>query len=488
MPDIENAFITSYGNVVLTGEPVRFENENKATSRYSQIFAYRPETGRFAVIFSDITDRRNAEVALRKAHEELEDRVRERTAELAAAVQSLNTERHRLYDVLETLPVYVCLLDKDYRMPFANRYFRETFGYSEVRCCYDFLFNIGKPCDTCETYTVMRTKAPHHWYWTGPNNRNYDIYDFPFYDTDGSLLILEMGIDITEQKNAEAALVKSRDELEVRVNERTADLARKNLELFAANEQLGAMNEELNATQEELQQNVEELGRSEQVLRQSEAELKEALEEKEVLLSEIHHRVKNNLAAFISLISLENTYEDTPEGRALKKDLQNRARSMALIHETLYRTRKYANVDMDIYLNTLVDQIAASYSPTKFVRTIVEADDTPLDLSRATPCGLIINELVTNSFKYAFPDTFDGIAVRKESCTIRISLHKTDGLYILSVSDNGVGLPPGFDITTTQSLGLKLVNFLAKHQLRARVSVTVNEGTSFTIRFGEAGK
>ncbi len=96
------------------------------------------------------------------------------------------------------------------------------------------------------------------------------------------------------------------------------------------------------------------------MLRNSESELREALAEKEVLLSEIHHRVKNNLAAFISLVSLENTYEDTPEGQALKKDLQNRARSMALIHETLYRTRKYANVDMDIYLNTLIDQIAAS--------------------------------------------------------------------------------------------------------------------------------
>ncbi len=488
MPDVENAFITTYGNVVLTGEPVRFENENRATSRYYQIFAYRPEAGRFAVIFTDITDRRNADVALRKAHEELEDRVRDRTAELGAAVQSLKTERHRLYDVLETLPVYVCLLDKDYRMPFANRYFRETFGYSETRCCHDFLFNLGKPCDTCETYTVMRTKAPHHWYWTGPNNRDYDIYDFPFHDTDGSLLILEMGIDITEQNRAEAALVKSRDELEVRVEERTADLARKNIDLFAANEQLGAMNEELSATQEELQQNVEELGRNEQVLRQNEAELKEALEEKDVLLSEIHHRVKNNLAAFISLISLENTYTDTPEGLALKKDLQNRARSMALIHETLYRTRKYANVDMDVYLNTLVDQIAASYSTAKFVRTIVNADNTLLDITRATPCGLIINELVTNSFKYAFPETFDCITERRESCTIRISLNKTNGFYLLSVSDNGVGLPTGFSIATTQSLGLKLVNFLAKHQLRAKVAVTVNDGTAFTIRFGEPGK
>ncbi len=111
-----------------------------------------------------------------------------------------------------------------------------------------------------------------------------------------------------------------------------------------------------------------------------------------------------------------------------------------------------------------------------------------LDLTRATPCGLIINELVTNSFKYTFPETFKCISIRRESCTIRISLTKTDDSYILSVGDNGIGLPPGFDIATTHSLGLKLVNFLAKHQLRAKVGVSVKDGTVFTIRFGGPGK
>ena len=485
---VEPPYLEIYARVAESGIAVEFETEYAPMGKIFHISVFSPAEGRFATVFSDITERKRTEEALRRAHDELELRVQERTAELKQAVEAIGMERRRLYDVLETLPVYVCLLDKDYRMPFANRYFRETFGYSDTRCCHDFLFNLEKPCDTCETFTVMKTKAPHHWSWTGPNGRDYDIYDFPFYDTDGFLLILEMGIDITEQKKAEAALIKSLDELEVRVEERTTDIARKNIELFAANEQLGAINEELKATQEDLQQNVAELGRSEQVLRQNEAELKEALEEKDVLLSEIHHRVKNNLAAFISLISLENTYADTPEGLALKKDLQNRARSMALIHETLYRTRKYSNVDMDVYLNTLVDQIAASYATAKFVRTIVNADDTLLDITRATPCGLIINELVTNSFKYAFPDTFDCIAERRESCTIRISLQKTDGFYLLSVSDNGIGLSPGFDIATTHSLGLKLVNFLAKHQLRAKVGVTAKDGTVFMIRFGEQGK
>ncbi len=154
----------------------------------------------------DITKRKQAEEALQIVHGGLESGILERTAALSNVVEALKTERHRLYDVLETLPVYVCLLTPDYRMPFANRYFRETFGESHGRPCYDFLFNRTEPCEICETYTVMKTRAPHHWYWTGPNGRDYDIYDFPFTDSDGSSLILEMGIDITERRKAEEAL------------------------------------------------------------------------------------------------------------------------------------------------------------------------------------------------------------------------------------------------------------------------------------------
>ena len=172
-------------------------------------------------------------------------------------------------------------------------------------------------------------KGAHHWYWTGPNGRDYDIYDFPFIDTNGSFMILEMGIDITERNKAAAALQEARDILEIRVEERTNRLQQKN-------EELNALNEELTSSQEELLQSVEELGRSEETLRKNEVELRESLLEKEALLSEIHHRVKNNLTAFISLLSLEGSYQDTPEGQALRLDLQNRARSMALVHETLY--------------------------------------------------------------------------------------------------------------------------------------------------------
>jgi len=126
--------------------------------------------------------------------------------DLKAANYLRDTERKRLYAVLETLPVYVVLLDKDYHVPFANKFFRDRFGDSDGKRCYEYLFNRNEPCDNCETYKVMKTNSPHHWEWAGPDGRNYDIYDYPFTDTDGSQMILETGIDITEQLRAQSAV------------------------------------------------------------------------------------------------------------------------------------------------------------------------------------------------------------------------------------------------------------------------------------------
>ena len=284
----------------------------------------------------------------------------------------------------------------------------------------------------------------------------------PVRDTAGNIIgAVSVVRDITE-------LIKAEEELK-----------RKNIDL-------NALNEELTATQEELRQNIDDISRSEEILRQNESQLKHTLAEKEVLLSEIHHRVKNNLTAFISLLSLEGSYEESAAGTALKKDLQNRARSMALVHETLYKTHKFDEVDMKVYLSTLVEQIVNSYQSPKSLRTLIDVEDISLDLNRATPIGLIINELVTNSLKYAFPqDTITCRADRKEPCTIGIRLTKEDGTYLLKISDNGVGLPKGLDIRTTKSLGLKLVNFLASHQLRAKIEVRTDRGTEFIFRLNK---
>ncbi|TAL33196.1 MAG: PAS domain S-box protein [Spirochaetes bacterium] len=175
--------------------------------------------------------RKIAEEGLRKAHAELESRVQDRTSALNEAVQSLNAERRRFNEVLDVLPAYVVLLTADYRVSFANRFFKERFGDSGGRRCYEFLFERSAPCKNCKTFTALTTMAPSRWEWAGPDGRQYDISDFPFVDTDGSILVLEMGLDISERKRAETELDAYRLRLEELVARRTGELVSANARL-----------------------------------------------------------------------------------------------------------------------------------------------------------------------------------------------------------------------------------------------------------------
>lgn len=179
------------------------------------------------ITYNDISQRIQAEEQLKQAHDKLELTVQERTqellktnedltkeiverkkveAELLAQSQALDAERQRFNDVLEILPAYTVLLTPDYYVSFANRYFRERFGEDNGKHCYEYLFGLNDPCPNCETFKVMKTKKEHHWEWIGPDQRIYDVFDFPFKDADGSLMILELGIDITTRKQAEEQL------------------------------------------------------------------------------------------------------------------------------------------------------------------------------------------------------------------------------------------------------------------------------------------
>lgn len=243
-----------FGQVVNTGAPVSRVDYSSGSGKWFDLRAFSLEGGKFAFLFTDITERKQAEESLRESkdalqrlNDELEERVRERIAELLRinkelgveitgrkrVEEAVEVERKRLIEVMEILPAYLVLLTPDYHVSFANRFFRERFGESRGRRCFEFLFGLSEPCETCETYKVLQTMAPCEWEWTGPDGRNYQIFDFPFSDTDGSTLIMEMGIDITERKQAEIELEKHRDHLEELIRERTHELEAVNTQLQA---------------------------------------------------------------------------------------------------------------------------------------------------------------------------------------------------------------------------------------------------------------
>jgi predicted ATPase/two-component sensor histidine kinase len=200
------------------------------------------------------------------------------------------------------------------------------------------------------------------------------------------------------------------------------------------------------------------------------------LEEKESLLKEVHHRVKNNLQLISSLLNLQAATVVDPAVVELFAESRNRVRSMALVHENLYRAGNFARVPMLSHLQSLCAQLVRAYDmQARSAELVVEGDDVQLDLDRAISCGLITNELVSNAMKHAFP-------YRRAGRVVVAMRLREDGRLSLSVSDDGVGLPPDLDVADAPSLGLQLVHDLSL-QLDARLHVCREGGTTFTITF-----
>jgi two-component sensor histidine kinase len=210
--------------------------------------------------------------------------------------------------------------------------------------------------------------------------------------------------------------------------------------------------------------------------KQSEERIRASLAEKEVLLKEIHHRVKNNMQVISSLVSLQAERLPDAAMREVLQDVTHRVRSMALVHEKLYQSADMARVEFAEYAQSLLAYLwRAQGAAAPGLRLALDLEPVPLSVNAAVPCGLILNELVSNALKHAFRDRASGV--------VSVSLRGgPQGQVCLRVRDNGTGLPAGFDWRQADSLGLHLVQMLAG-QLHATVDVSSKEGTEFAVTF-----
>ena len=220
--------------------------------------------------------------------------------------------------------------------------------------------------------------------------------------------------------------------------------------------------------EKERKKNENELGRLYEQTRQD-------AETKTILLQELNHRVKNNLAMISSLLELQAYSIQDPTAKSILSGTRHRIHSMALVHDQIYRSENLSSIDVREYLNSIITQLNKAYgSLQRLININVKIDTVPLPLAFAIPCGLILNELLTNAFKHAFPGNQNG--------EIIVEFYKNNNRFVLSVGDNGVGLPARLDFREAESMGLRLINILTR-QLKGEINLDQSKGTLFKITF-----
>jgi PAS domain S-box-containing protein len=398
------------------------------------------QTRENAALQAEIAGRQRAEPTLRRAYDDLEQRVQERTAALAQTVAALQESEACYRQMFERNRAVKLLIDPETgAIMDANPAAAAFYGYPLIALRRMQITDINTLPPDQVAQEMQRALAEERPYFLFRHRlasgavRHVEVHSSPL-ELGGRRLLYSIVHDITERCQAEQALQRAKEELEQRVTERTAALQTLN------------------------------------------AQLQAALREKEVLLREIHHRVKNNLQVIASLLSLQADALNDPRLLALFTDSLQRIQAMALVHDILYRTEDLAHLDLGHYLGRLANELAEAYGlDPAHIHLTSQLDAAVVGLDTAIPCGLLLQELLTNCFKRAFADGRRG--------EVRIAFRGgRAGSAVLQVYDTGVGFPTDLDFHATESLGLQLVCALTE-QLQGTIALERGNGTTVTITF-----
>jgi PAS domain S-box-containing protein len=504
------------GKLEMVEHPLKQEDMDMGTI---ELYAYPmlDDTGKprgVVEYIRNITDRKRAEAATRQAHQ-------------------------GLITILNSMDAGVYVADMEtYELLFINQSTQKIHGNILGKKCWQTLHkNKSGPCEFCTNAKLLdavgQPTGVYQWEHYNPKTgRWYECRDNALRWMDGRLVRLEIALDITDRKHAEEAIRESEQKyrtlfeetlnpiLVVDENKKYIDANKAALEFlecdrkelldrkvwyFAPPGKLDVMKQAhtpffsrrmneteyvVNRTIKTLMLNVVPLqikgktilyGIGQDITDRIKTEklIKASLSEKDTLLKEIHHRVKNNMQVISSLLNLQIMRNTDEQARKALLDCQGRIGSMACVHEMLYYSANFSAIDCQAYISKLTNNILQSYqADLRRIKLTVDAEDITLGIQQASTLGLILNELLSNSLKYAFPNNKQG--------RIMIRL-KTDGQKMMEFgfNDNGIGIPENLNWRNTKSLGLKLIVLLAENQLGGTISLEPGEGTCFTIKFSQ---
>ncbi|HTZ19166.1 MAG TPA: histidine kinase dimerization/phospho-acceptor domain-containing protein, partial [Dissulfurispiraceae bacterium] len=376
----------------------------------------------------EIEMRTKTEEALRHAHDALEMRVEGRTNELAAANIAIKAERQRFLDMLDTLPVIIDIIRADHRIEWANRAYRDALGDNVGRLCYESQFGLNNPCVECQAFVPLKTGKPHNWEWTLPNGRTFEIHNFPFAAADGSPAVLEMDMDITEQRQAQEVLKNLNKTLEHQVAERTAALR--------------AANEDLKSSRAAALNLMEDAIDARKLAETTSADLEDVNRELESFIYSASHDLRTplrSMAGFAQIMADKYSENLDETGRKYLARIQNGSSKMSMIIDDLLHLSKISRQEMvklHVDLSKMVSNIIAELREAEPDRSIeISIEEGLTAYADKNLIELAITNFVGNAWKFTS---------KTENARIEFGAVDTDGKTVYYIRDNGAGFDPKY--------------------------------------------